>query len=169
MQEMYDLSLRELLQLHSRVGDELRDRQACRTGNNPVGDIAENLFSKAFGWPLEPNSKVGFDARCSERGRMQIKSRRLSRFNSSRQAGDIRDLDQLKFDWLAGIVFLEDWSVHVAVLIPHALIMQKSIPIPHSRSSRIYLRDNWVAIAGVVDVTVQLRESWAELSSKLPA
>ncbi len=40
----------ELLLLHSKVADELRDRRITRSSNNPTGDLAEYLFCKAFGW-----------------------------------------------------------------------------------------------------------------------
>ncbi|WP_325543195.1 hypothetical protein [Sphingopyxis sp.] len=158
------LSIRSLLRMHSGVGDELRSRQVCRTSNNPAGDIAEHLFSHTFGWELQNNSKAGFDAACGVRGRIQIKCRRVTGTNPSRQAGDIRDLERHRFDWLAGVVFDEGWDVILGMLIPHELVVQRALPITHSRSSRIYLQNDWLSVDGVVDVTGDLQQGWSLLA-----
>ncbi len=154
------LTLRELLQLHSGVSAQLRDRGYCRTGNNPGGDIAEHLFSQTFNWKLAANSNAGFDAACPDRGRVQIKSRRLNRPNASRQAGDIRDLALHKFDWLAGVVFGSDWEIVLGVLVPFELVAANSTYIKHTNSSRFYLRDSLIGMEGVEDVTGKLKASW---------
>ncbi|WP_374576440.1 hypothetical protein, partial [Phenylobacterium sp.] len=70
-------SIRELLVLHGQIMDELREREIVRTGNGPVGDYAEVLFSRAFGWRLEPNSAAGYDATDGAGVRYQIKARRV--------------------------------------------------------------------------------------------
>ncbi|WP_147276179.1 DUF6998 domain-containing protein [Sphingomonas aracearum] len=44
---------------------------------SPVGDYAETLFARAFGWTLEPNSRAAFDACDASGRRYQIKARRL--------------------------------------------------------------------------------------------
>lgn len=156
--------IRSLLRMHSSIGNELRARGICRTANNPAGDVAEHLFSVSFGWTLEGNSQAGYDAVCKDLGRIQIKCRRVTPDNPSRQAGDIRDLDGKKFDWLAGVVFNGDWDIVLAMLIPHALVVKRAIPIAHSRSSRIYLREDWLSLEAVVDVTTKLRESWRQIA-----
>jgi hypothetical protein len=164
MSELSALSVRELLQLNARIGDELRNRDICRTSNNPIGDVAEFLFHRAFGWRLETNSKAGFDAICPKLGRIQIKCRRVSLQNPSRQAGDIRNLDKKLFDYLAGVVFDHAYGVHVAMLIPHHLVLGRATNIHHTRSSRIYLRDDWLQINGVQDVTAEIQKAWASIN-----
>ena len=72
------LSVRDLLRLHGSAIEELRERQVVRTGNAPLGDYAEWLFAKAFGWTLEPNAAHGHDAVCAAGVRYQIKARRLT-------------------------------------------------------------------------------------------
>lgn len=57
-----DFAPRELLILHARVSDELRTRGITRSANNPTGDLAEYLFSKAFGWKQADNSHPNIDA-----------------------------------------------------------------------------------------------------------
>jgi hypothetical protein len=165
MAQLPALSVRGLLQLNASIGDELRAREICRTSNNPIGDVAEYLFHRTFGWTLESNSKAGFDALCPKRGKIQIKSRRLSLQNPSRQAGDIRNLDKGLFDFLAGVVFDHAYGIHVAMLIPHRLIVAQATNIQYNRSSRIYLRDDWLDVSGVEDLTTQLRTAWAAINA----
>ena len=44
------------------VGDELRTRGITRSSNNPTGDLAEDLFCKAFGWKQVGNSQLNIGA-----------------------------------------------------------------------------------------------------------
>jgi hypothetical protein len=81
------LSAPELLSLHGRVADMLRERGVTRSSNNPTGDLAEHLFCKAFGWQQENNSKAQFDAVAPNGDKYQIKGRRVTRHNKSRQLG----------------------------------------------------------------------------------
>ena len=158
--------MRELLQLHARIGDQLRAKEICRTSNNPVGDVAEFLFHRTFGWKLETNSKAGFDAVCPELGKIQIKSRRVSLQNPSRQAGDSRNLDKKLFDYLAAVVFDHAYNVHIAMLIPHRLVVERAKDIHHTRSSRIYLRDDWLGVSGVRDFTEPVRNTWGSINAR---
>jgi hypothetical protein len=76
-----------------------------RNSNNPVGDYAEYFFCRAFGWQQADNSEKDADAVGPDGIRYQIKGRRLTRHNNSRQLGAIRRLPQKNFDFLAGILF----------------------------------------------------------------
>jgi hypothetical protein len=162
------------MQLHAHIGVELRGRHITRTSNNPIGDVAEYLFSQTFGWCLENNSKAGFDAIstedsvpiCPKNSKIQIKSRRVWQRSKSRQAGDIRNLDMRLFDYLAGVVFNEDYEIEMAILIPHALVQSNALSITHSNSSRIYLRDAWLETNGVKNLTEIVSEKWSELNSQ---
>ncbi len=146
-----DLTIEQLLLLHTKISDELRSRGVVRSANNPTGDLAEYLFCRAFGWDQAPNSEKSFDA-CDEAGlRIQIKARRLHRRNSSRQLSAIRDLNG--FDVLAGLLFDETYQVIRAVLIPAATVRERSTYIAHTNSHKFYLRDGVFALPGVVDVT----------------
>jgi hypothetical protein len=147
----------QLLALHARVSDELRARGITRSSNNPTGDLAEYMFCKAFGWPQANNSKANIDALGSDGTRYQIKGRRLTRFNKSRQLSGIRDLDGAHFDMLAGVLFAEDYSVRRAAIIPHAAVVANAAYVKHTNSHKFYLRDDvWLA-PGVIDVTDELR------------
>ena len=89
----------ELLSLHGRLIEELRSRNVVRSTNNPTDDLAEYLFCRAFGWSQAGNSQAGFDAIEPKEGtRFQIKGRRTTRHNASRQLSAIRELGSKKFD-----------------------------------------------------------------------
>jgi hypothetical protein len=108
MGDLKDLSAAELLELHARLGEELRARGIVRTGNSPVGDLAEALFCRAFGWRQAGNSHRSIDAIADDGSRIQIKGRRITRHNASRQLSAIRDFGGAHFDVLAAVLFRED-------------------------------------------------------------
>jgi hypothetical protein len=147
----------QLLALHARLSDELRARGITRSSNNPTGDLAEYLFCKAFGWTRADNSKANIDALAPDGTRYQIKGRRLTRFNKSRQLSAIRDLDGAHFDMLAGVLFAEDYSVLRAAIIPHAAVVAHAVFVKHTNSHKFYLRDDVWQAPGVTDVTPKLR------------
>lgn len=117
-----------LMRLQAQVIGELRRRGVLRTNNNPVGDFAEHLFARAMGWTLSGNSTGGYDACCAQGTRYQIKARRLTEANGSRQLGAIRKLGDHQFDHLAAILFSADFNILRAVIIPHAVVAAYAKP-----------------------------------------
>lgn len=148
----------QLLVLHSRLADELRARGITRSSNNPTGDLAEYLFCRAFGWKQADNSQANVDAIGSDGTRYQIKGRRITRFNKSRQLSAIRDMAGSHFDFIAGVLFNEDFTVMRAALIPHATALRRSTYVEHTNSHRFLLRDSIWEDDGVRDVTIELRD-----------
>lgn len=147
----------ELLALHAKVADELRARGVTRSANNPTGDLAEYLFCKAFEWVRAGNSHANIDAVGPDGVRYQIKGRRITRHNNSRQLSAIRDLGGAHFDFLAGVLFAEDYTIMRAALIPHAVAIERATFVARTNSHRFLLRDDiWNAHA-VRDVTGELR------------
>jgi hypothetical protein len=156
VQEILDQkTIAELLVLHSGILHELRRREVLRTANNPTGDLAEYLFCKAFGWAQESNSTKAFDAVDEDGLRYQIKGRRLHGLNRSRQLSAIRDLNG--FDVLAAVLFDDNYLVMKAALIPAIVIRDRSKFVEHTNSNRFLLRDEIWSVAGVTDVSEQLR------------
>jgi hypothetical protein len=154
----------ELLRIHSGIGDELRRRGLIRSSNNPLGDLAEDLFCRAFQWRLAPASEKAADAVCSDGVRYQIKSRRLTALNGSRQLSAIRNLDARGFDQLAAVLFDDRYVVLKAAIIPWAVVSENSRFQSHTNSSLFFLRDSVWTLSGVVDVTARLKEaasSWS--------
>src|SRR5882757_9786398 len=114
-------SPKELLTLHATVAEELRTRGVTRSSNNPTGDLAEYLFCKAFSWMQAGNSNRSIDATATDGMRYQIKARRMTRHNVSRQLSGIRNFQGRHFDFLAGVVFTESYEVLRAAIIPYAV------------------------------------------------
>jgi hypothetical protein len=151
------LKAAELLALHARLADELRTRGITRSFNNPTGDLAEHLFCKAFDWKREDNSHAHIDALGPDGARYQIKARRVTRHNTSRQLSAIRDLNGAHFDFLAGVLFAEDYSVMRAAIIPCSVAVEHSTFVKHTNSYKFLLRDDVWQMPGVHDVTTELR------------
>lgn len=155
--------VRDLLLLYSQVMDELRAREVVRTSNSPVGDYGELLFAKAFGWTLESNSSAGHDATDDRGVRYQIKARRLTAANGSRQLSAIRRLNDNTFDYLAAVLLDANFKVLRAIIIPHALVAGRARRREHTNSWLFMLDDRvWLA-PGVRDVTAELAVAAATL------
>jgi hypothetical protein len=93
MEPLKHLSPSELLKLHAQVSEELRARGVVRSSNNPTGDLAEYLFCRAFGWKQASNSHPNADATGPDGTTLyQIKGRRWTPHNKSRQLGALRGL-----------------------------------------------------------------------------
>jgi hypothetical protein len=137
--------------------DELRVRGVIRSSNNPTGDLAEYLFCKAFGWTQAGNSNPNLDAIGSDGTRYQIKGRRLTQHNGSRQLSAIRDLDGRNFDVLAGVLFSKDYSVQRAALIPYPVVSSRCAFVSRTNSHKFFLREDVWEAPGVQDVTATLR------------
>jgi hypothetical protein len=150
------LCVSQLLILNSSILSELRDREVVRSANNPVGDYAEYLFSQAFGWKLVGNSAAGHDA-VARRIRYQIKARRLHPRNMSRQLSFFRRLPDANFEYLAGLLLNEDYTVLRAALVPHKLLEPHSRFSSHANGWLFKLEDDVWDWHGVKDVTRQLK------------
>lgn len=149
-------SVAELLELYGDVMSELRRRGVVRTGNSPVGDYAELLFAKAFGWSLEQNSASGHDATDTRGQRYQIKGRRIPNLAASRQLSAIRRINEHTFDFLAAVLFDARFKVFRAILVPHTLVQARARRSEHTNSWIFFLDDKLWRESGIRDVTAEL-------------
>lgn len=147
--------------MHAAVSEELRRRGVIRSSNNPVGDLAEHLFCRAFGWKQAPNSMRDADATDDADVRYQIKGRRLTPHNNSRRLGALRELPAQGFDVLAAVLFQEDHRILRAALIPYARVVDLAKRVERTNSWRFLLRDAVWSVPGVHDVTADLRRAEA--------
>ncbi len=147
----------ELLRPHAATTDELRRRGVVRSSNNPVGDLAEYLFCRAFGWKMAPKSAKAADAICADGKLYQVKGRRVTEHNQSRQLGAMRALDAGGFDYLAAVLFAEDYSVVHAAIIPHSAVLAGATFVKHTNSWRFILRDAVWDWPETQDVTAALQ------------
>ena len=147
-----------LLKLYTLILDELRTREIIRSSNAPTGDYAEYLFCNTFKWEQQGNSNAGYDAISIDGKRYQIKSRRLTGHNPSRQLSFIRKLEKKQFDFLAGVLFNEDFSIFKAAIIPHEFIQPRSRFSKTTNGWLFKLEDNIWNINRVIDVTEKLKK-----------
>ena len=150
----------KLLGLYGALLDELRKRGVVRSSNNPLSDYAEGLFCKTFGWAQEGNSAAGYDAVDAASGtRYQIKGRRLTAHNASRQLSAIRNLDDHPFHFLAGLLVDARFQIVRAAIIPYEVVKAKAARVEHTNSWKFLLRDSVWTLPGVRDVTDKLRKA----------
>jgi hypothetical protein len=146
-----------LLRRQGEILAELRRREIVRTANGPLGDIAELLCARAFGWTLAENGASGHDAEDGEGLRYQVKARRLASPSASRQLSFIRKLPEKPFDQLVGVLFDSHFNVFRAALVPYAVVLARSSYVAHTNGWRFHLKNCVWAEPGVEDVTAQLR------------
>ncbi len=161
--DLTQISVLDLLRLHSSVLDELRTRGIITTANAPLGDYAEWLFRKAFGWQSTGNSARDFDATDAQDNRYQIKARRLHPRNKSRQLGALRRLDQKNFEILATVLFDTNYNVLRAALIPHSVAYEHARYIQSTNAWRFMLYDRVWDYPGVVDCTLDLKRAQSQM------
>lgn len=150
----------ELLALYGGILSQLRERGIVRSENSPVGDYAEHLAARAFGLTLVNNSAIGYDGVDGAGVRYQIKGRRITKWNPSRQLSAIRGLEPGlgdPFDVLAGILFDGDFIVTRAALIPISVVRLRTNRQDHVNAWRLMLTDSVWLLAGVEDVTEKVR------------
>jgi hypothetical protein len=111
MIDLKNLEKRDLLQLYGRLMEELRQRKLIRSSNNPVSDYAEKIVCEKLKLSIQGKSSKGYDAIDEKSGiKYQIKARRVTSHNKSRQLGVIRNLDQKLFDYLIAVIFDESFK-----------------------------------------------------------
>ena len=145
-------SVKELLLLQSEVIDELKRRKVVRTKNNPIGDYTEWLVAKGLGLELATNSATGYDGIDSEGIKIQVKGRRVTPENKSRQLGAIRNLENKDFDQLAAVIFNENYEIIDALLIPHEVVGEYSKYRNHVNAHIMHLKGNILTDPRVKDI-----------------
>jgi hypothetical protein len=135
-----NLNEKELLRLHAAIIDELKFRKVVKTKNNPVGDYTEWLIAKVLNLKLANNSESGYDAFDENGIKYQIKGRRITPENKSRQLSAIRNLNKNDFDYLVGVIFDKDYSIIDAVVLPHSVVEEYSTYRKHVNAHILNLR-----------------------------
>lgn len=159
--DLKPLSIKTLLSLQADTLSELRQRGVIRTSNKPTGDLAEFLFCKAFNWCMSSNSQSGYDAKCEQGVRYQIKARQLIKNNNSeRQLSALRRIEDVNFDYIAAALFNSDYSINRAAIIPYQVVIDRNpYYSAHDNKHIFYLTDDVWNLDGVQDVTKRLIET----------
>lgn len=128
----------EVAKAWARAMRELRVRGLVRTANTPVGDYAERICCDRLGLQRLGFSEKSVDAIGPGGTRYQIKARRLTPENPSRQLGAIRDLDKDPFDILLAVYFNENLELQEIWSIPQAVVKEAEF-IARTNSTRFVL------------------------------
>jgi len=149
----------QLLRAYGAVLAELRERGTIRSENSPVGDYAEYLASRAMGLTLVHKSSVGYDGVDELGVRYQVKARRITSWNRSRQLSAIRGMEKPvdPFDFLLGILFDADFGVARAALIPISVVRARASRQEYVNAWRLLLTDRVWELPDVVDVTARVQ------------
>ena len=134
------LSEVNLLRLYSELMEELRRRQVIRTGNNPVADYAEKIAVERLELKRAGKEERGYDALDTEGHRYQIKGRRVTKHNASRQLSVIRDLDEKLFDYLIAVIFDEKYKIQEIRQIPNEFVKGNSKWSQHQNGYIFYAK-----------------------------
>lgn len=151
----------KLLVQYGDILEELRKRQVVRSSNNPAADYAEGLVAKALGLTLVSGSSKGHNAVSTNNRRYQIKCRRITAHNKSRQLSQMRNMKGDPFDFLVGVLFAHDFSVMRAAIVPIAIVLEHAKYVAHTNSWRFLLRDEIWSVHGVEDITLRIQEAHA--------
>lgn len=158
MFDVKNLEEKELLELYGKLMEELRRRKLVRSSNNPVSDYAEKIVCEKLGLSLQKKSSKGYDAVDENTGtKYQIKARRLTRHNKSRQLGVIRNLDQKLFDFLIAVIFNESFEPIEIWRIPRATIPKYARYCQHQNGHILVLTGEVLE-----DKTVTSISGWTE-------
>lgn len=131
----------QLLRLYAELLNELRRRELTRTNNNPVADYTEKVAIEKLGLKRVNKEAKGYDA-INKKIKYQIKGRRITRYNKSRQLGVIRNLDERLFDFLIAVVFDEFFALIEMWKIPHSIIKQYARWSKHQNGYILQLQGN---------------------------
>ncbi len=154
------LTDRGLLAVYSRVMRELRNRGSIQSSNNPVADVAERLAARAFTLRLAPKSEKGFDASDSRGVRYQVKGRRLTPENQSTELSIVRNLDEVRFDYLLAIYFDEFWGIHKSIRLTHAAFSRHASYSSHRNGHRFTMTSAVLLDPECDDVTSIIQAVW---------
>lgn len=154
-----EYSVADMLGLYAGILTELRMRKATRTDNNPAGDYAKKLAQDALGLKKLDGSRQGYDAVGDNGKKYQIKGRRVTKTNASRQLGALRQLESKPFDYLVGVLFHSDFRVMGGCCIPYHIVRENPFFQGHTNSYIFHLTDEIWNINGVEDITERLRKA----------
>lgn len=151
------LTPKQLLQLTGGIIDELLSRGIARTGNNPLADYTEWLVTTRFGWTLADPSVQGYDATDpATKTRYEIKGRRITQRNKSRQLSAIRAIQAEHFDILVAVIYNEKFDVLQAFKIPRDVVRRLGRQSSHTNSLVLHARASLLVEPDVEDITDQL-------------
>ena len=147
----------DVLRIYSEVMEELQRRGVIHSTNNPVANLAESLACKTLSLKAMPESTKGYDAIDGNNLKYEVKGRRPTAKNKSRQLSFIRELDKRHFDFLVGVIFNENLTVMKSCLVPHDIVFKRAVYTKHGNAWIFQLRDEIWNLEGVRDLTEEMK------------
>jgi hypothetical protein len=137
--------------------EEPRRRELVRSSNNPMADLSELIAAKALGIQLVGKSSAGHDAMNPAGLRYQVKGRRLTVHNPSRQLSF--GLEAKLFDFVMGVLFSSDFRVARACVIPFEVVRRWAALVAKLVGHRFLLRDEVSSEPIVRDITKEAADA----------
>lgn len=162
--DLSKLSVIELLETYASILKELKSRGIVHSTNNPVANYSELLVCRALGLHGMTESNKGYDAKDDRGHKYEIKGRRLTSENPSRQLSVLRELGNGHFDYLVGVLFSENFRVDKGCVIPHELVLERAKYRTHTNAHIFHLVDDIWDKKGVRDITENLKKAEREIS-----
>lgn len=128
----------EVAKAWARCMRKLRQRDLVRTANTPVGDYAERICCDRLKLKRMGFSEKSVDAIGADGTRYQIKARRITPENPSRQLGAIRDIASKPFDFLLAVFFNEDLELQEIWKVPCEVVGEASF-VARTNSTRFVM------------------------------
>lgn len=151
------MTAKQLLSLYADLLNTLKSKGITRSTNNPLADYAENLVAGGLNLSLARKSNAGYDAIDESSGlRYEVKARRITSHNRSRQLGALRNLESKPFDFLVAVLFNEDFSILRAAQIPLETVTDLADFVGHTNSYKLILRDSVFDDERVKDITPEI-------------
>lgn len=117
--DLSELSAPDLLKLWSGTMSELQNRELVRTGNNPVGDLAEAIVHEHFGGERGSFNQKAWDVLTADGERIQVKALRRAGKRKRRNLSAIRDSE---YDSVVVVMFNGAFELTGAVKFPRETV-----------------------------------------------
>lgn len=158
MVNLKEMTDKGLLELYADLMEDMIDRGLIRSNNNPVSDYTEKLVEKKLHLSLSSKSTKGFDAENEgTKKKFQIKGRRVTKHNQSKQLGVLRDLEDKLFDYLIAVIFDDRFNVVEAYKIPHRIISKYARYSKQQNGHILHVDNNLISNSVVENITTILK------------
>lgn len=154
------MTIAELLRLWAGTMNELRKRDALRTNNNPVGDIAETIVHAHYGGQRGSFSQRGWDIQDPTGRRIQVKGIRRTGARGRRNLSAIRDSD---YDVVVIVMFDVEFLLTECLEVPREVV-EELFPIRSYVNGRIITVTDALTQHPMVS-TVDMRAAYAGIDS----
>lgn len=157
----------DLLGMYAGILEELRKRRVTRSSNSPIADYAEQLVCNALSLRRASPSEKGYDAVDEGGARYEIKARRYTAHARATHFSPVRDLKSEHFHYFVGVLFEEDFTVREALVLPRTVVADLAKYRKHINGWIMPIHPWMRAVAGIRNITAEMREAQAIDSSDL--